>query len=91
MFHNEKEFLLVCCHLDLSFYPFIFSYQYNVRMREQPEAVGPSEERAIQGVARIPLDDEQQTEAGKQQTASKQQQTAQYSIEQMVSLRISNK
>ena len=56
-------------------------------MKGQPEAEGPSEESHIRRVARIPLDDEQQTEAGKQQTASKQQQTAQYRIEQTVSLR----
>ena len=33
-----------------------------VRMKEQPEAVGPSEERAIQGVAKKTLEGKQQTE-----------------------------
>ena len=33
-----------------------------VRMREQPEAVGPSEERAIQGVAKKTLEGKQPTE-----------------------------
>ena len=54
-------------------------------MKGQPEAEGPSEESHIRGVARIPLDGKQLRRSD-QQTASKQQQTAQYRIEQTVSL-----
>ena len=54
-------------------------------MKGQPEAEGPSEESHRRGVARIPLDGKQLRRSD-QQTASKQQQTAQYRIEQTVSL-----
>ena len=52
-------------------------------MKGQPEAEGPSEESHIRRVARIPLERKQQTE----DQTNKQQQTAQYRIEQTVSLR----
>ena len=55
-------------------------------MKGQPEAEGPSEESHIRRVARIPLDGKQLRRSD-QQTASKQQQTAQYSKEQTISLR----
>ena len=43
----KKNFCWFVFHLALSFEPFIFSYQYNVRRRKQPEAVESSEERRI--------------------------------------------
>ena len=47
----------------------------SVRMREQPEAVVPSEERAIQGVAKKTLEGKQPTEGltNKQRKESEKQ------------------
>ena len=73
----KKNFCWFVFHLALSFEPFIFSYQYNVRMREQPEAVGPSEERARRGVAKKTLEGKQPTKGltSKQMKESEKQHT----------------